>query len=161
VTIAEAVQLSEVVFLAIPYGEVARVAEEGEPWDDRVVVDLTNYYAERDGAGLDPGAESSSEIVARLLDGAHVVKAFNTIYFRRLADEARPAGKEGRLALPVAADDEDAKRLVMALAGEIGFDVVDAGTLADSRRQEPGTPVYNEPFDADEVRAALERARRD
>jgi acyl-CoA reductase-like NAD-dependent aldehyde dehydrogenase len=48
---------------------------------------------------------------------------------------------------------------LMELVDEIGFDPVDAGTLADSRRQEPGTPVYNEPFDIAQVRAALEQAR--
>jgi predicted dinucleotide-binding enzyme len=159
VTIADAVQLSEVVFLAIPYRAVARVAEEGDPWDDRVVVDVTNYYAERDGADLDPGAESSTSGVERRVQPAVVVKAFNTIFFERLANEARAAGAPGRLALPVAADDEDAKRLVMALVDEIGFDPVDAGTLADSRRQEPGAPVYNQPFDATQVRDALEQAR--
>jgi predicted dinucleotide-binding enzyme len=58
----------------------------------------------------------------------------------------------------VAADDRDARQLVMALVDEIGFEPVDAGTLADSGRQEPGAPVYNEPLDADGVRAALARA---
>jgi predicted dinucleotide-binding enzyme len=89
----QAVQIGEVVFLAIPYRAVAEVAAAGEPWDDKVVVDLTNYHPERDGPELDPGAESSSSVVARRLENAHVVKAFNTMWFERLASEARPPGR--------------------------------------------------------------------
>jgi predicted dinucleotide-binding enzyme len=155
VTVPEAVQGSEVVFLAIPYNAVAEVAEQGAPWDGRIVVDLTNYYAERDGDELDPGAESSSVLVARQLDGAHVVKAFNTIWWRRVEGEGRLPGEAGRLAVPVAGDQNDAKQLVMALVDEIGFDPVDAGSLADGKRQEPGMPVYNEPLDVAGVRDAL------
>lgn len=155
----EAVQIGDVVVLAVPYPALPDVARQGAPWDDKVVVDITNNYAGRDVPDMDPGTGSSSSAVARLLPTAHVVKAFNTVWFRRLADEARPAGEPGRLAVPVAGDEQDAKELVMALVDEVGFDPVDAGTLADSKRQEPGSPVYNQPFDAAQVRAALERAR--
>jgi predicted dinucleotide-binding enzyme len=154
----DAILRAEVVFLAIPYSAVPRIAAEGEPWDGKVVVDLTNYYPQSDGEQLDPGGQSTSSLVARRLDGAHVVKAFNTIWWRRLAEGARPRDARGRLALPVAGDDDDAKQLVMALVDEIGFAPVDAGTLADGKRQEPGTPVYNEPLDAAGVRDALARA---
>ena len=71
---------------------------------------------------------------------ATVVKAFNTVYFRRLLEESRvelPA--EERLAVPVAGDDADAKRIVIDLIDQIGFTGVDAGSLAESRRQQPGT----------------------
>jgi predicted dinucleotide-binding enzyme len=157
VRVDQAVQLAEVVFLAIPHRAVGEVAAAGEPWDDKVVVDVTNRHPQRDGPEVDPGAESSSSLVARRLENAHVVKAFNTLWFERLANEARPGGGR-RLAVPVAADDGDAKQLVMALVDEIGFEPVDAGTLADGKRQEPGTPVYNQALDADGVRAALARA---
>jgi len=46
----------------------------------------------------------------------------------------------------------------MALVDEIGFDPVDAGGLADSWRQQPGTPVYAADHDADGVRRALAEA---
>jgi predicted dinucleotide-binding enzyme len=154
----DAVLRGEVVFLAIPYSAVPRVAADGEPWDGKVVIDLTNYSARRDGPELDPRGQSSSSLVARKLDGAHVVKAFNTIWSERLARGARPPDARDRLALPVAGDDADAKQLVMALIDEIGFAPVDAGTLADGRRQEPGTPVFNQPLDAAGVREALARA---
>jgi predicted dinucleotide-binding enzyme len=44
-----------------------------------------------------------------------------------------------------------------ATIDEVGFDAVDAGALADGRRQEPGTPVYNQPLTAPRARAALSR----
>ena len=154
----DAVLRGEVVFLAVPYRAIPHVAAEGEPWDGKVVVDLTNYDARRDGPEHHPRGRSSSTLVGRRLLGAHVVKAFNTIWSERLANPARPPGARGRLALPVAGDDADAKQLVMALVHEIGFTPVDGGTLADGRRQEPGTPVFNQPLDAAGVREALARA---
>jgi predicted dinucleotide-binding enzyme len=58
----------------------------------------------------------------------------------------------------VAGGDEEAKRIVVALLDQMGFDGVDAGTLEDGRRQEPGTPVYGAPLHAEGVRAALAAA---
>jgi hypothetical protein len=106
----------------------------------------------------DLGDRTSSEITRTLVPGARLVKAFNTIYYRRLASEGKPRGAEGRLAIPVASDDLAAKAIVMKLVDEIGFDAVDSGSLHDGRRQQPGTPVYNQPFDASEAREALARA---
>ncbi|OAG72807.1 putative polyketide synthase [Acetobacter malorum] len=60
--------------------------------------------------------------------------------------------------MPVAGDDAAAKKLVMALVDQLGFDPVDAGSLAESWRQQPGTPVYCGDFDAAGVRKALAEA---
>jgi predicted dinucleotide-binding enzyme len=60
--------------------------------------------------------------------------------------------------MPVAADDEDAKRTVFELVDELGFDPVDGGTLHESKRQEPGTPVYGADLKADAARDALASA---
>src|SRR3954469_15468563 len=156
--VEDAVQSAQVVLLAIPYKAVGAAARAGEPWDARVVVDLTNFYPARAGDALDPAPEPSRVVVAARLDGAVVAKAFNTIWSVRLEQESRPPGTPGRLAIPVAADDEDARHLVLALVDECGFDGVAAGSLADSWRQQPGTPVFNEPLDAEAVRRALAAA---
>jgi predicted dinucleotide-binding enzyme len=47
----------------------------------------------------------------------------------------------------------------MRLIDELGFDPVDAGTLDDSWKQQPGTPVYATNLDAAGVRRALAEAR--
>jgi 8-hydroxy-5-deazaflavin:NADPH oxidoreductase len=87
-----------------------------------------------------------------------VIKAFNNIYARHLFELGRPAGAPGRIALPVAGDDDAAKAVVLKLVEELGFDGVDAGGLDESWRQQPGTPVYTKDFDADGVRRGLYEA---
>jgi hypothetical protein len=60
--------------------------------------------------------------------------------------------------LPVAGDDRRAKEIVTRLLDQLGFDGVDAGSLDESWRQQPETPVYGTDFDADGVRKALAEA---
>lgn len=43
-------------------------------------------------------------------------------------------------------NDADAKRLVMTFLGRMGYEAIDAGSLADSRRVEPGSPIYVWPY---------------
>ena len=154
-TIAEAAGYGDVVLVAVPLMAIDRLPA-GE-LSGKIVIDANNYYPNRDGqiAELDAGSIGSSEMLARTLPGARVVKAFNTIYYQRLAHEGRPPGSAERLAVPLAGDDAEAKQVVSALIDDMGFDPVDAGSLADGRNQQPGTPVYNNPVGADEVRAAL------
>jgi predicted dinucleotide-binding enzyme len=75
-----------------------------------------------------------------------VVKVFNNIFFKHLASLARPHGAQDRSALPIAGDSAAAKAAVTAFLDSIGYDAVDAGSLADSWHQEPGTPVYGTPY---------------
>ena len=86
-----------------------------------------------------------------------MIKAFNNIYAQHLLELGRPAGAAGRIALPVAGDDDAAKAVVLRLVDELGFDGVDAGRLDESWRQQPGTPVYTPDLDADGVRRACRR----
>ena len=72
--------------------------------------------------------------MARLAQGARVVKAFNTTGANNMADSRYPGGK---LMMPVAGDDAAAKQTVMTLAAELGFAPVDVGPLAMSRHLEP------------------------
>ena len=87
------------------------------------------------------------------------MKAFNTIYAQHLLERGKPSGERDRIALPVAGDDAKAKQVVMQLIDELGFDGVDAGGLADSWRQQPGTPVYAADLDADRAKRALSEAK--
>ena len=124
--------------------------------EELVVVDTGNYYPrQRDGAidAIEHGTAESVWVSGQL--GRPVVKAFNTIYFVSLRDRGKPAGSEGRIAFPVAGDDERAKRVVSGLVDELGFDPVDAGPLEESWRQQPGTPLYTADLDAEGVTSAL------
>jgi len=75
-----------------------------------------------------------------------VVKACNNLLPTSLLTLARPAGAPDRSALPIAGDDPAAKAQVAELLDALGYDTVDVGTLADSWRFEPGSPVYLQPY---------------
>src|SRR6478735_417870 len=121
-----------------------------EPLAGKVVIDTNNYYPERDGriAGLDGKTTTSASLLQEHLPSSKVVKAFNHIQSAHLTEHASPAGTADRRALTIAGDDADAKATVTALIDELGFDVVDAGSLADSWRIEPGTPGYGPRLDS-------------
>jgi predicted dinucleotide-binding enzyme len=151
-----AVDDADLVVIAVPWTKREELLGETGPYDGKIVVDAMNAYTE-DFEIDDLGDRTSSEVTRALVPGAMVVKAFNTIYYKRLA-EGKPKGAPGRLAIPVASDDADAKTVVMELIDQIGFDPVDNGGLVSGgRRQEPGSPIYNEPIGADEMRRELAR----
>jgi predicted dinucleotide-binding enzyme len=89
-----------------------------------------------------------------------VIKASNNIYFTSLLEKVTPKGTTGRIALPVAGDSPDARAKVMRLVDDLGFDPVDAGTIDESRRQQPGTPCYTQDLDATRLKEALAAAHR-
>ena len=127
-----------------------------------VVVDTGNYYPrQRDGRidGIEQGLLESRWVAQQL--GRPVIKAFNNIYAKHLLELGKPRGTPGRIALPLAGDDDKAKAVVMQLIDELGFDAVDAGSLDESWRQQPGTPVYTKDLDAEGVRRALAAAKRE
>ncbi len=146
VTVAEAARGAEIVVVTIPFGKVPDLpsglfdaAAEGF-----AVIDTGNYYPQqRDGriAGVEDEGLTESRWTERQL-GHSVIKAFNGTYAQDILDRHRPAGDPQRMALPVAGDDEAAKKTVRALIEQLGFDTVDAGGLDDSWRQQPDTPVY-------------------
>jgi predicted dinucleotide-binding enzyme len=119
-----------------------------------------NYYPARDGpiAQLDSGESTSSELIAAHLDGARVVKAFNTIWFEHLKTKGnKNAPVEERRAIFIAGDDAEAKGVVSRLIEEIGFGPYDMGTLRESGAQQPDTAIYNRDVTVTEARALVTR----
>jgi 8-hydroxy-5-deazaflavin:NADPH oxidoreductase len=124
----------------------------------KVVVDANNYYPQRDGhfEELDSDRTTSSELLQAHLPGAHVVMAFNAIQWMRLRDDGRAAGDRERLGIPISGDDEQAKRTVAELIDQIGFDPVDAGSLAEGgRKHQAGGPAYTQGLSTAELRRRL------
>jgi predicted dinucleotide-binding enzyme len=162
VTVREAARAGEIVIVTIPMKNIPKLPRDlfdGVP-TDVVVVDTGNYYPQQRDGRIEPienGTAESRWVSDQL--GRPVVKAFNNIYARHLLERGKPKGTPGRIALPVAGDDQRAKDLVIRLLDEIGFDGVDAGDLDESWRQQPDTPVYGTDFDAGGVRRALAEAR--
>lgn len=145
-TAEEAARAGELVVVTVPfraYDQMPREALAG-----KVVLDTNNYYPQRDGSfpELDSSETTSSELLQRHLDRSHVVKVFNNIFFKHLAALPRPTGAADRSALAIAGDDAGAKAQAAALLDQLGFDVVDAGPLAEGWRFQPGTPAYGPPY---------------
>jgi predicted dinucleotide-binding enzyme len=144
-TVEEAARFGDLAAVAIPTQAIRALPPE--PFAGKVVIDANNYYPEPDWRlpELDGDEVTSSELLASLLPGATVVKAFNTIYSGRLLEDGHPElPADERLAIPIAGDGSGAKRTVSDLIDQIGFTAVDAGTLAETRRQQPGAPLYLE-----------------
>ena len=158
VTVQEAPHDRDVVVVTIPQKNIPSLPSgllDGVP----IVVDTGNYYPkQRDGAiaEIEDGMPESCWVEQQL--GHPVIKAFNNIYAAHLLEKGQPEGTPGRIALPVAGDDQSAKSVVMELVDQLGFDPVDAGSLDESWRQQPGSPVYGSDFDAAGVRDALAQA---
>lgn len=158
-TTAEAAAFGEVVVVSIPFGRYREVP--AKELAGKIVIDTNNYYPQRDGhfEELDTDRTTSSEMFQAHLPGARVVKAFNAIRWDRLRDHARPPGAPDRLGIPISGDDPEAKRTVATLIDQIGFDAVDAGSLAEGgRRHQPGTPVYVADLTGAELQTRLGRA---
>ncbi len=85
-----------------------------------------------------------------------VVKAFNTIAMTKIRSLAKPSQPAGRIAIPIAGDDNAAKQTVTTLIKRIGFDVVDLGSLSDSYPAQADGPLFLFAGDADQVRAQVQ-----
>jgi 8-hydroxy-5-deazaflavin:NADPH oxidoreductase len=159
-TTEQAAAAGDLVVVAIPLKAIGDVPVE--PLVGKVVIDSNNYYPRRDGniPALDDDSLTSSELLQSRLRGAHVVKAFNHIYAQQITTDATPPRTQNRRALVIAGDDPAAKAHVAELIDVFGFDVVDAGPLAEGWRIQPGTPGYTRRLNADELTAALASAER-
>ena len=158
---SEAATDADLVVVSIPQKNVVDLApgivagtKPGAP-----VIETNNYYPrERDGliGPIEAGTPESVWVSEQL--GVPVFKVFNGIFWKHLLEGGLPRGDSKRIALPVAGDDAAGKQIVFGLVNELGFDPVDGGTLAESWRQQPGTPVYGTDLDADGAIRALAAA---
>ncbi|MBB4643034.1 NADPH-dependent F420 reductase [Rhizorhapis suberifaciens] len=162
VTTEDAVKDVDVVVLSIPtigYFDLKTLFNDVP--SDVIVVDTSNYYPFRDNSipELEQGKPESLWVSEQI--GRPVIKTWNAGLAYTLAERGKPAGAPGRLALPVAGDDAKAKATVMELVSATGFDPLDSGSLADSWRQQPGTPAYCTELTLDELKVALAAANKE
>jgi predicted dinucleotide-binding enzyme len=145
-TAAEAAAAGDLVVVTLPLKAYREVSVE--PLRGKVVIDTNNYYPQRDGhiAELDDESTTTSELLQAHLPESRVVKAFNNIYVKQLGSLARPSGDPGRSVLPIAGDDEAAKRTVAEFLDSIGYDAYDAGPLAEGWRYQRDTAAYVQPY---------------
>jgi predicted dinucleotide-binding enzyme len=123
---------ADVVILAVPYRAIADVVGPTAGWEGRIVVDATNAIDFPAFKPSDLGGRLSSDIVAELVPGARVVKAFNTLPAAVLAREPEQDG--GRRVVFVSGNDAEANAEVGALIERLGFAGIDLGKLAEGGR---------------------------
>ncbi|GAA1167407.1 NAD(P)-binding domain-containing protein [Streptomyces hebeiensis] len=162
VALDAAVRDRDVIVLSIPFDRVQELADlfASVP-SETVVIDTSNYYPHLNGR-IEAVENGQVESVrnAELL-GRPVVKAWNAALAETQRTKGVPAGTPGRIAIPVAADSEQARRVAMQLVDDTGFDPYDAGVLADSWRQQPMGPAYCTELTLEEMGPALAAADRD
>ena len=144
VDIAEAAK-ADVVFLAVQWSKIPQAVRDLPAWNGRIVVDANNAIEAPSFQAVDLGGRASSVVVAGMLPGARVVKAFNHLAAALLQSD--PQAEGGRRVLFYSGDDADAKKTVAQLIDQLGFAGVDLGTLDGGGRlaQFPGgaLPVLN------------------
>jgi predicted dinucleotide-binding enzyme len=122
----------DIVILAVPYASAAAVVSEyGDALQGKVIVDITNPITPDSKGFVTPdGSSGAQEIAKAAPEGAHVVKAFNTLFSNVLA----AGSAEGRpLDVFIAGDDAQAKARVSAFIESLGLRPMDAGQLPMAR----------------------------
>jgi predicted dinucleotide-binding enzyme len=157
----DAAEDADLVIVSIPQKNVpdlaAGIVDSRKP--DAPVIETNNYYPrQRDGyiEAIEQGQPESAWVAEHL--GAPVFKVFNGIYWKHLLEKGKPQGAEGRIALPIAGEDGPGKKMIFDLVEDLGFDAIDGGTIAESWRQQPGTPVYGKDYGPEDARRALAAA---
>lgn len=123
----------DIVVLAVPYAEIAKIAEAYGEFNGKTVIDITNPV-DFDTFQLIPEAgQSGAQEIAKLVPDAAVVKAFNTT----LAGPLAVGSVDGQeLDVFIASDDESAATTVSELVKTSGMRPVNVGPLANSRHLE-------------------------
>ncbi len=144
VTLADVVTDVDVIVVSIPLIGILKLPQhlfKNTP-ANTPIIDTCNYYPIRDGIikDLEDGMPESIWVSNHLQRS--VIKAYNNIFYRSLVNSGLAKGAALRLALPIAGDDKQSKELVSILLNDSGFDSFDYGSIQDSWRQQPGSPVY-------------------
>ena len=156
-TVAEAIAFGDVILLSVPLKAYRELdSETKEALKGKIVIDTSNPYPDRDGAiaveaKQDPGGMGS--VVARLLPGARIVRAFNTVYFEDLKETLNKNGD--KIGIPIASDDQEGLDAAVELARKVGLDPVVVGGLSKSKLFDVGTPVYATSASAREIKEKL------
>ncbi|MEO5535246.1 MAG: NAD(P)-binding domain-containing protein [Pseudolysinimonas sp.] len=154
-TTSEVIERSDVVILALPLGKVRSL-----PVDllvGKLVIDSTNFWEPVDGPLPEFTADprGTSEVVADLLPGARVVKAFSHLGYHDLDERPLPTGHPDRVALAIAGDDECDIAEAATLIDELGFEPVPTGPLATGKDFQAHTRAFGYPLTPQELRDAI------
>jgi 8-hydroxy-5-deazaflavin:NADPH oxidoreductase len=153
-SVDEAVAFGDVIVLSLPLKAVPELdAKIKEALKGKIVIDTSNPYPERDGkiaeeARKEPGGMGT--FVARLLPGARMVRAFNSVYFEDLKKGTNKSGE--KIGIPIASDDQEGLNAAGELVERAGLDPVVVGGLSTSKLFDVGTSLYATSASAREIR---------
>ena len=135
---------ADIVFVAVNWTKLSAALAGLPEWSGRILIDANNPIEAPLFKPVDLKGRVSSEVVADLVPGARVVKAFNHLRAEMLAADPRSGG--GRRVLFYSGNDSAAKAEVAALIEQIGFVGIDLGSLAVGGKlaQFPGGPLPNQ-----------------
>lgn len=117
---------AEIIFLAVPFESYKDVAKAAQSWQGKIVIDVTNAY------GVPPeklGDLPSSVVISQALCEASLVKAFNHLSAKTLAEDPKHDGEHRVIFL--SSDDRRAANKVAKLVERLGFAPVWLGRLAE------------------------------
>jgi 8-hydroxy-5-deazaflavin:NADPH oxidoreductase len=163
VTLAEAVIDVDVIVVSIPLIGILKFPQrllKNAPVNT-CIIDTCNYYPIRDGIikDIEDGMPESVWVWNQLQ--RPVIKAYNNIFYRSLVNSGLPRVTASRVALPIAGDDKQAKEVVSILINDSGFDYLDYGSLEESWRQQPGSPVYCTDLTFTQLKKSIGKARKE
>ncbi len=156
-TVAEAVAFGDVIVLSVPLKSIPELDPKiKEALEGKIVIDTSNPYPERDGAIADDARKDPGGMgvfVSRLLPGARIVRAFNTVYFEDLKRTTTKGGE--KIGVPIAGDDREGVDAAVELVERAGLDPVVVGGLSASKRFDVGSEVYATSATAKVIRKKL------
>ena len=159
-TVEQAIAFGDVVAIVIPYTAMEQIGKDyGAALAKKaLVLDVSNPIARRDGDELAKWVEQQGGAglaTAKLLPGAHIVRAFNAIGSAKLSEDAHRPGE--LVGVPIAGDDQNAVAIASNLIRQIGFEPVVVGGLAMGKYLVPGTALGGEhtPTEIRQIAASL------
>ena len=123
---------AEILILSIPFGAIPKLSKEifNNLPKTSIIIDTSNYYPEIRKENFDESKPESVWISEQI--GRKIIKAFNTILAYSLENLGKSKESQNRLAIQVAGDDEEQKKIVMKLIEDCGFEPYDKGNLENS-----------------------------
>ena len=141
VPLAQAVREADVVFLATPYMANAQLVPPlAEALAGKVLVDCTNPVGPGLSHGLD-SVQSGAQALQALAPEARVVKAFTIYGFENFENNAYP-GYGVKPVMLFCGEDPSAKATVAGLIGQLGWEPLDVGGLAQALHLEHMTLLW-------------------
>jgi len=162
VTLMEVVVDVDVVVIAIPMVAILKLPRHlFESSSASTIIDTGNYYPIRDGRIEDIENGMAESVWVSNQIQRPVIKAYNNILAGSLVCSGLGKGDPLRLALPISGDSKESKDLVSTLVNDSGFDSLDCGTLQDSWRQQPGSPVYCTDLNLVQLKKSIVKAKKE